>query len=315
MPGVVAAGLVNRLPLADPAQTGPNEIEGVDPNATSFTNLDYVSATPDYFRALEIPILAGRAFTADDREDAPLVAILDERFVKTAMAGANLIGRRVRIGPRNQRWMTVVGVAGHVRQHGLREEAMPQIYMPYTQRTLDRVALVVRTRIDAAAMGGSRAAAIREVDPEQPVYDARTLEAVVDRSVAQNWLQAALLASFAAIALVLASIGVYGVIAYTVGQRRREFGIRLALGARRAEIVAVVMRRGAWLFACGAAMGLVAAAASARVLSSLVYRVSGFDLVSVAFSVLALAGVALVACGVPARRAAGIDPSAALRAE
>jgi putative ABC transport system permease protein len=197
----------------------------------------------------------------------------------------------------------------------LDEDARPQIYFPYKQRTQDRMAIAVRTRTDPSKMGASLAAAIRAVDPEQPIYDAYTLQAVVDRSVAQEWLQTVLLGSFAGIALVLASIGVYGVIAYAVGQRRREFGIRLALGARRAEIIRLVMRRGALLCACGAAIGLVAAAASARVFSSLLFNVSGLDLVSFAVSTLILLAVALAACGFPARRAASVDPALALRAE
>jgi len=153
------------------------------------------------------------------------------------------------------------------------------------------------------------------VDPEQPIYDARTLEAVVDRSLAQRWLQTALLAAFAAIALLLASIGVYGVIAYGVGQRRREFGIRLSLGARRGEIVALVVRRGLVLFAGGAAIGLTAAAVTGRALASLLFSVTSFDLPSFGFATLLLFAVALAACGLPARRAAQVDPSLALRAE
>ena len=164
-------------------------------------------------------------------------------------------------------------------------------------------------------MAASLVAAIRAVDPEQPVYDARTLEAVVDRSLAQRWLQATVLGAFATIAVVLASIGVYGVIAYAVGQRSREFGIRLALGARRGEIVALVMRRGALLFAAGAAIGLTAAAASARVFGSMLFQVNALDLVSFSLATAVLFGVALAACGLPARRAAGVDPSVALRSE
>jgi ABC-type antimicrobial peptide transport system permease subunit len=174
---------------------------------------------------------------------------------------------------------------------------------------------VVRTRTSPETIAPSIAAVIRSIDPEQPIYDARTLEAVLDRSLAQRWLQTAILGSFAAIALVLASIGVYGVIAYTVGQRRRDFGIRLALGASRREIVAQVMRRGVALFAAGAIAGLVAAALTARLLATLLFRVAGFDLVSVATATFVLFIVALTACGIPARRAAGVDPSLALRAE
>jgi putative ABC transport system permease protein len=177
------------------------------------------------------------------------------------------------------------------------------------------MALAVRTRTGPALIGGSLVAAIRAVDPEQPVYDARTLEAVVDRSMAERWLQTVLLGSFAVIAVLLASIGVYGVIAYAVGQRRREFGIRLALGARRSEIVGLVLRRGVLLFASGAVIGLAAAAASARVISSLLFNVSSFDLTSIGVSTVTLFIVAVAACALPARRAGSVDPSLALRAE
>src|SRR5439155_922042 len=142
----------------------------------------------------------------------------------------------------------------------------------------------------------SIAAAIRSIDPEQPIYDARTLETVVDRSLGQRWLQTALLAGFASMALLLASIGVYGVIAYAVGQRTREFGVRLALGARPAEIVSIVIARGATLFACGAAAGLAAAFASARVLATLLFQVSGFDPLSVIAATTLLLAIALLAC-------------------
>jgi ABC-type antimicrobial peptide transport system permease subunit len=215
----------------------------------------------------------------------------------------------------NLPWLRIVGVVGHIRHDRLDEDTRPQVYFPYRQRTQDRMALAVRTRTDPAAIGGALANAIRSVDAEQPVYDARTLEAVVDRSVAQRWLQTVLLGSFAVIAVLLASIGVYGVIAYTVGQRRREFGIRLALGASRSAIVGLVMGRGVLLFVCGAAIGLAAAAASARLLASLLFNVSGFDLISLGVSTAILFAVALAACGVPARRAARVDPSLALRAE
>jgi len=168
---------------------------------------------------------------------------------------------------------------------------------------------------DPSALAQSIGAAIRTVDPEQPIYDARPLDEVVDRSLAQRWLQTALLGAFAAMAILLASIGVYGVIAYGVGQRTREFGIRVALGARRGAIVRGVMGRGAALFGAGAAVGLAAAAASARVLSALLFNVGALDVFSFAAATLVLFAVALAASGIPARRAAAVDPSVALRAE
>jgi len=314
VPGVVSAGLVNRLPLAGGTQTGPIEFEGIDPRVTA-GNVDYRTVTPDYFATLRIPLLGGRTFTERDQEDAPGVAIIDERMAKTAFAGVDPVGRRVRIPLGDLPWLTIVGVVGHIRHDRIDEDVRAQIYFNYKQRAQDRMALAVRTHGDPSAMAASLVAAIRAVDPEQPVYDARTLEAVVDRSLAQRSLQATVLGAFATIAVVLASIGVYGVIAYAVGQRSREFGIRLALGARRGEIVALVMRRGALLFAAGAAIGLTAAAASARVFGSMLFQVNALDLVSFSLATAVLFGVALAACGLPARRAAGVDPSVALRAE
>ena len=245
------------------------------------------------------------------------MAIIDERLARSVLAGADPIGRRVRIPVMNLPWLTIVGVVGHIRHDRLDEDARPQIYFPFKQRTQDRMALAVRTRTDPSAIGAALVGAIRSVDPEQPVYDARTLDGG-GRSLARRsgGCRRRCSASFAAIALLLASIGVYGVIAYAVGQRRREFGIRLALGARRGEIVRGVLRRGVVLFAAGAAIGLLAAAAaSARVLGSLLFNVSGFDAVSFGAATAVLFVVALAACGLPARRAAGVDPSVALRAE
>jgi len=318
LPGVVAAAMVNRLPLAGGTQTAGLEFEGVDLGvlpAGGGLQADIRPVTPDYFRALQIPLMRGRAFGEADGENAPPVGIIDERAATAVFHGANPIGRRFRPAVPGQPWRTIVGVVGHLRHERLDEDGRPQVYWSYKQFTQDREALVVRTDSDPAALAQSIAAAIRSVDPEQPIYDARTLDAVVDRSLAQRRLQTTLVSAFAGMALLLASIGVYGVIAYGVGQRTREFGIRLALGARRAEIVAVVMRRGAALFAAGAVVGLVAAAAGAQVLATMLFEVSPFDLSSFAVATLILLAVALAACGLPARRAAAIDPSVALRAE
>jgi putative ABC transport system permease protein len=315
LPGVAAAGMVNRLPLAGGTQTGPIEFEGVDPKLAGLANVDFRTITPDYFRTLQIPLIGGRTFTDRDDETAPGVAIIDERLAKTVFPGADPINRRLRIPVANLPWLTIVGVAGHVRHDRLTEDARPQIYFNYKQRAQDRMALAVRTRSDPDAVAASLVAAIRSIDPEQPVYDARTLEAVVGRSLAQRRLQATLLGAFASVALLLASIGVYGVVAYSVGQRQREFGVRLALGAQRHEIVGLVLRRGAVLVLAGALAGLLAASATAHAIGSLLYNVPGFDAISFSIATLVLCTVALIASGLPARRAAGVDPLVALRIE
>jgi putative ABC transport system permease protein len=314
LPDVLSVAMVNRLPLAGGAQTGPIAFEGIDSTVLGLKNVDYRSVTPDYFRTLEIPLVSGRAFTeADDAETR--VAIIDDQLATLVFPHADPVGRRVRIPFGDQPWLRVVGVVGHIRHDRLEEDTRPQIYFTFAERTQDRMALAARTRGEPSAVAASVVAAIRAADPEQPVYDARTLGAVVDRSLGQRWLQTAMLGAFASIALLLASIGVYGVIAFGVAQRTREFGIRLALGARRGEIVRGVLRRGILLFAAGSAVGLAAAAATARVLGSLLFNVSGFDAVSFAASTAILFLVALTACVFPARRAAGVDPSVALRVE
>ena len=319
LPGVTAAGMVNRLPLAGGAQTAGMEFEGIDPGMVSELGLqaDLRPVTPNYFRAMGIPLVEGRQFTEFDNEAAPPVGIIDERAAKLVYRGENPVGRRFRpvLPNGTAEWRTIVGVVGHLRHDRLDEEGRPQVYWNYRQNTQDREALVVRTTSEPSAIASSVAAAVRSVDPEQPIYDGRTLEAVVDRALAQRWLQTAVLTAFALIALLLASIGVYGVIAYAVGQRRREFGIRMALGAHRSEIVGLVMRHGAVLFGIGAVIGLAASAASARILAGLLYNVRAFDPASFSVATLVLLTVAMIACGLPARRAATVDPSVTLRTE
>jgi putative ABC transport system permease protein len=319
LPGVVAAGMVNRLPLGGGAQTAGIEFEGVDRSVVSELGMqsDLRPVTPHYFRAVGIPLVRGRVFTESDTENAPRVGIIDERVAKTIFRGADPIGRRFRpVLPGTPRpWVTIVGIVGHVRHDRLDDDGRPQTYWNYRQNTQDREALVVRTTGEPSALASAIAAAVHSVDGDQPLYDGRPLEAVVDRSLAQRWLQTALLAAFAAIALLLASIGVYGVIAFGVGQRRREFGVRLALGAARSEIVSLVMRRGALMFTGGAALGLVLSAATARVLGTLLYEVAPLDPVSVAGATGLMLIVALLACSFPAVRASQVDPAVTLRTD
>jgi putative ABC transport system permease protein len=312
LPGVVAAGFVNRLPLGGGNQTAGLQIEDADPDAR-WPNVQTRTVSPGYFRAIGIPIIEGRSFTARDGIEAPRVAIIDERLARTIWPGASPIGRRIREG--GDPWSTIVGVVGHIRHIGLDDDSDPQVYWNYPQRRQDRLALVVRTRGTPAALTPSIAAAVREVDPEQPIYDARTLEAVVDRSLGQRWLQTVLLVMFAGVALLLASVGAYGVIAYGVGQRTREFGVRMALGAGRPRVIGMVLRRGVTLFALGALTGLALAAATVRVLSTLVYAVAPNDALSFVLATVVLCVVSMAACYVPALRASRVDPSVALRSE
>jgi predicted permease len=273
------------------------------------------SASPDYFRALEIPLKEGRSFTSSDGADAPMVAVIDERLARTLWPGQSALGHRLREGGMPT-WSTVVGVVGHIRHTGLDDnDEMPQVYWNYPQRAQERMAVVVKTRGEPAALTQVIASAVREVDPDQPIYDARPFDTVVDRSLGQRWLQTLLLGVFAAMALVLASVGAYGVIAYGVGQRLREFGVRMALGARPRDVVVAVLWRGGALFGLGTAVGLALAAGSVRLLATLVYGVAPTDVPSFVVATVVLLAVSMAACYLPARRAARVDPSIALRSD
>jgi len=315
LPSVVAVGMVNRLPLGGGNQTGGVVIEGVE--AGRAPSIETRTVTPDYFRALGIPIQEGRTFGASDTEDAPKVAIIDERLARAMWPGQSAIGRRIRESaePADAPWNTVVGVVGHIRHSTLEEDSRPQVYWNYWQRGQDRMALVVKTRGDPAALMKSIATAVRSVDPEQPLYDVRTLDDVVERSLGQRRFQMLLLGGFALVALVLASVGTYGVIAYGVGQRLREFGVRIALGASHRDVLGLVLARGGTLFAAGAVIGVLLAGATVRVLTTLVYGVGPRDAVSFVAATVILFLVSIAACYVPARRAARVDPSVALRSE
>ena len=311
LPGVDAVGMVNRLPLGRGNQTGGVQIDGADGD---WPSVETRTASPDYFRALGIPIREGRTFLSSDGMDAPMVAIVDERLARTVWPGRSPIGQRLREGVGSP-WSTVVGVVGHVRHTSLDEDSPPQVYWNHPQRPSDRMALVVKALGDPATLTRAVAAAVRSVDPQQALYDTRTLDVVVDRSLGNRRFQMVLLAVFATIALVLAGIGAYGVIAYGVTQRVREFGVRMALGARRRDVIALVLRRGGLLFTLGAAAGLALATLGVDLLSSLVYGVAPRDVPSFLVATLVLFVVSMAACFVPARRAAGVDPSIALRGE
>jgi predicted permease len=281
---------------------------------TPWPSVETRTASPDYFRALGIPIKEGRSFLSSDGPDEPMVAIVDERLAHTVWPGTTAIGRRLREGEGDP-WSTVVGVVGHVRHTGLDDHSQPQVYWNHPQRPQDRMALVVKARGDPAALMSAIAAAVREVDPQQPIYDARTLDAVVDRSLGHRRFQVLLLAIFATIALVLAGVGAYGVIAYGVNQRVREFGVRIALGARHSDVIALVLRRGGLLFTLGALAGITLATLGVDVLSSLVYGIAPRDVASFVLATLLLFVVSIAACYIPARRAARVEPTIALRSE
>jgi putative ABC transport system permease protein len=322
LPGVVSAGMVNRLPLGGVGQINALEFEGQGSDKPPVMT-DTRSTTPDYFRTMGIPLLEGRLFTDRDtmvsavaglpQLGAVSVAIVDERLTRTVWPGQTAVGKRLRFAYPGAPWVEVVGIVGHFRHDGLDVDPRPQVYFNCLQRAQDRMALVVRGAEGAPPLTGAVAQAIREVDPEQPVYDVRTMSEVVDRSTAQRRLSTLLLAAFASMSLLLTTVGVYGVIAYGVTQQIREFGIRLALGAERSDVTRLVLRRGASLAVGGTLIGLAAAALLTRAMASLLYGVKPGDPVCFVAAPVLLVGVALFASYLPARRAASVDPAITLR--
>ena len=316
LPGVEAAGTVNRLPIGSGAvQTGPIQLEGSVLPDERIHSADWRNTTPDYFRAVGIPLVAGSFYTDSDTDTSPLVGMIDERLARLAYPNESPIGKRFRIGMADMPWVTIVGVVGHIRHEGLDVDKRPQVYWPQKQRSQDRLALVVRTAGDPESMTKAIIAAIREVDRDQPVYDVQTMTEVIAQSLSYRWLNMLLLTVFAGVSLLVATIGIYGVIAYTANQRQREFGVRIALGAERRDIVRLVVGQGARLAAIGGIIGIGAALLVARVLEGFLYEIGTRDFLSFAGAAAVLLAVAVVASYVPARRASRSDPIQALRGD
>jgi putative ABC transport system permease protein len=320
LPGVVSVGMINRLPLAGGTQTGMLEFEGSalsqNPQGVTETGgLDWRTATPDYFRTLGIPLIEGRFFEDSDAAGRPRVGIVDERLAHLVWPNQSALGKRFRFPGKNSLWTEVVGVVGHIRHDGLAIDQRPQVYWSYHQRSQPRMALAVRTNQDPKLLAASVVAIFHEVDPDQPVYDVRTMDEVVERSVSAQWLNMALLSLFASAALALATVGIYGVLSYSVGLRAREIGIRMALGCRRGEVIWMVLRQGGFLAGLGILIGVAGSLLLGRILSALLYEIRPTDVLSFLFASLALLIVAIAASFIPAWRAASVDPLSVLRTE
>jgi len=280
---------------------------------------------PGYFQAMDIPLKRGRLVTSNDNERSPLVATVDEAFARKFFPGQDPVGKRVHMKGID-RPLEIVGMVGHVKQWGIdsddKESLHAQLYAPLMQRTdqeiqqsADFIDVVLRTDAIHPATLESIRNAIRRMNQAQFIYDVRPLDAVIAKSLATQRFSMILLGAFAALALLLASVGIYGVVSYLVGQRTREIGIRMALGAQRWHILGLVLERGARLAAVGVGLGLAAALGITRLMASLLYGVGATDPLTFAGVTILLVLVALAACYIPARRATKIDPLVALRYE
>jgi putative ABC transport system permease protein len=278
----------------------------------------------DFFRVMGIRLIRGRYFTEQDREGQPLVCIVDETMARTYWPGEDPIGKRLHLGggghdQPEKPWLTVVGVVAHVKNYGVDQESRVETYVPALQDPIGFAVVVVKTSAETAGVTSAVRAAVQAVDKDVPIFSVRPLAEIVADSRAPKRLSAQLLAGFAALALLLAAIGIYGVMSYSVTQQTREIGIRVALGAQRRDILKMVVGQGMALAGIGVALGLALALSLAfgltEALSTILFRVSRTDPPTYALVPVVLTLVALVACYVPARRALRIDPMRALRYE
>jgi putative ABC transport system permease protein len=316
LPGVQAAAGGVRVPFGQARATAPFRIEGSDPERWTGA-AEMSSPSTDYFRTLRIQLRRGRLFTDFDEEKAPPVAIISESLARKYFPGEEPIGRRVQVPSRTGPgpWMTIVGVVGDVKTEGLDLAERPMLYRPLLQAASLAFTLLVRGGSTPAALGAAIEREVRAIDPELPIYGVRTMEQAMASTFAERRFAMQLLGLFAGVALLLSAVGVYGVVAYSVSQRTREIGIRMALGARPADVRRMLLREGGRLAAFGVAAGLAGAFVLTRAMSALLYGVGPRDPVTFAAVPALLAAVALAATYFPARRASRVDPLAALRTE
>ena len=321
LPGVEGAGMISFLPLSFTGMNFSFSVEGITtPNDMDLPGALYRAVSPDYFNTLRIPILRGRSFNAHDTENSPAVVVVNRRLAERYWPNDDPIGKRLKVGPVDSPnpWSTIIGVVGNVRQSGLYGEQKMELYSSYNQERRGFVApkdLIVRTKSDPSAVAAAVRQAVWTVDKDQPVSDVKTMEQVFSATVSRERFQTLLLTIFASVALVLACVGLYGVISYAVAQRTHEIGIRMALGARRADVLKLVINQGMALTLAGIGLGLIAAFAATRVMSELLFGVSARDPLTFAIVSGLLILVAVIACYVPARRATKVDPLIALKYE
>jgi putative ABC transport system permease protein len=323
LPGVVSAGYTTFLPLTNRGGTSGFAIEGKPQISAGEPNdANHRVVTPDYLRAIGVPLIAGRFLSESDGPNAPPVALVNQTMVLQYWPGQNALGRRFKLGDDTATapWLTIVGVVGDVRQMGLDIPARAEMYFSYQQPAgtfgyFPPRDLAVRTAGEPLSIASAVRHAIAAVDKDQPVSRVQPVEALLDSEIASRRVQAELLGSFSVLALVLASVGIYAVLAYAVTQRTSEIGLRIALGGCERDVLASVMGQGARLVAFGIVLGLAGAWLFTRLMGSLLYGVPATDVRTFAGSVVVFVVVGLSACYFPARRAARVDPTLALRHE
>jgi len=305
------------LPLTDRDVELSFQVEGRAPyKPGEEATADYTVAGGDYFRTMNIALLRGRVFTDQDTANTAQVMVVSDAFVKRYFPNEEPIGRRIVFDGSDKTAREIVGVVADVRRNGLDVDVQPEMYVSYLQSPERRLSLVMRTDArDASQLTQAARAEVKAFDPNQIIWRVQTLEQLLGTSVAPRRFNMMLLGIFAAVALVLAAVGLYGVMSYSVSWRTHEIGIRMALGAKRADVLRMVVRQGMMMTLIGVAIGLAGAFALSRVIAGLLYGVSARDPLTFADVSVVLLGVAMLACLIPARRATRVDPIIALRTE
>src|SRR5580704_2696969 len=313
LPGVVSEGVISGLPLTGEVGWGQINVEGYAPPPGQELQVDQRFAGVDYFRTMEIPLRKGRFFTEDDTADKPQVVIIDEKFARRFWPNSDPIGKHLWFDPKKP--ITIVGVVGVVKQYSLETDGKIATYFPHQQIPDQRMFLAVRTSSDSAGLASAVVSEIHAVDPDVVVYGIRTMQDRLYDSLARQRFSSTMLGAFAVFALLLAAIGLYGVMSHLVTQSTRDIGVLVALGARPGNIIRLVVRQGMGLAGVGIVVGLVGAVALTRVMTSLLFGVSTTDALTFGTVPALLAAVAFAATVIPAWRAARVDPMVALREE
>jgi predicted permease len=317
LPGVESVGLTSDLPWTGYDENNSFTIEGktFPPNEGAGGRYHFVS--PDYFRTVEVPLLAGRFFNASDRLGQPQVLLVNRALAARYWPDESAVGKRITFSdsPKESDWRTIVGVVGDVKDRPESEAAVPAFYISLTQSPQRQVTLAVRTRAEPAGMVAALRETVQKIGPNVPLADIRTLNTLAEGAVAGRRFTFGLVGCFAATALLLAAIGIYGVLSYLVAQRTREIGVRMALGAQARDVIRLTVRQGMRPTLAGVAIGLVGAFALSRLMAGFLFGVSATDPGTFAASAFLLILVALLPCWLPARRASRVDPMVALRSE
>ena len=319
LPGVQSVAVAGNLPFTYNGDSMSIAVEGIpDPPPDQWPDVIYRAIGPGYFSTMGIPLVSGRDFTDQDKADSKNVVVISEKTAQHYWPGENPIGKRLKAGATSSKapWREVIGVVKDVRQNDFIAEPKMQMYFSYRQlKDLAANALVVRTSVEPLSLANSVRNAIWAVDKDQPVANIDTMDHIVSEAIARQRFSMLLLGVFAGLALVLAAVGIYGVMSYSVAQRTHEIGIRMALGARRTDVLKMTVSQGLKLVTIGMMLGLAAAFLLTRVLQSLLFGISATDPITFLGISLVLLAVAILASYIPALRATKVDPIIALRAQ